>query len=144
MNIKVVYHSSSGNTKKVAQAIAAAAKVSAEEIVPGFNLSQPVDLLFVGDGIYAGKMNKRTKAFLDALDGSLVKNAAVFGTYGGQDKVIADITALLKGKGINVCAESFVCKGQAWLFANRKHPNEHDLDGATKFGNDIIKLMENG
>ena len=143
MKIKVMYHSSTGNTKKVAEAIAAAVGASAEAITKDHKLSAPIDLLFVGDGIYAGQINKKTKAFIGMLNSSLVKNAAVFGTYGGQDKAITTMTALLKDKGIHVCAESFACKGQSWFAGNRKHPDKADLDDAAKFGNDIIKSIEN-
>jgi len=143
MKIKVMYHSSTGNTKKVAEAIASAANVSAEAITENYKLCEPVDLLFVGDGIYAAKMNKNTRAFISTLDDSLVKNAAVFGTYGGQNKAIVAMTALLKERGINVCTESFSCKGQSWFIANRNHPDQTDLNNAVKFGNEIIKSIKN-
>ena len=143
MTIKVLYHSSTGNTKKVAEAIASAANVSAEEITESYTLSDPVDLLFIGDGVYAAKMSRQTKSFINTLNSSLVKNAAVFGTYGGQDKAIVAMKALLKENGIPVCAESFACKGQAWLVANRNRPNKEDLGSAVQFGNDIIRSIQN-
>ena len=142
MKIKVMYHSSSGNTKKVAEAIASAVGVSAEAITENYTLTEPVDLLFIGDGIYAGKMNKLTKAFISTLDEPLVKNAAVFGTYGGQDKVVTTIKELLENKGIHICTDTFACKGQAWLIGNRNHPDKADIDNAIKFGNGIIKSIE--
>ena len=141
MKIKVFYHSSTGNTKKVAEAIAAAVNASPEAMTEGCKISEPIDLLFIGDGIYAGKMSKKTKAFIDQLDGSLVKNAAVFGTYGGQDKVIAAIKERLTEKGIPVCARSFLCKGQAWLVGNRNHPNQADLEEAARFARTVIDAM---
>ena len=143
MKIKVIYHSSTGNTKKIAEIIASAVNVSAEAITENYKLSEPIDLLFIGDGIYAGRMNKKTKAFIDTLDSSLVLNAAVFGTYGGEDKVIITITSILKDKGINVCSENFACKGKAWLFANRNHPDKTDLDNAANFANNIVESIKN-
>ena len=141
MKIKVMYHSTSGNTRKIAEAIASAVGSSAEAITENYSLTEPVDLLFIGDGIYAGKMNKLTQRFISTLDKTLVKNAAVFGTYGGQDKVITTMKELLENKGIHVCADTFACKGQAWLIGNRKHPNKADIDNATKFGNGIVKSI---
>ena len=143
MKIKIMYHSSTGNTKKIAEAIASAANVSAETITENYKLSEPIDLLFIGDGVYAAKMSKKTSLFIDTLNSSLVKNAAVFGTYGGQDKAIVAMTALLKNKDIHVCTESFACKGQSWFLANRNHPNKADLDNAIKFANDIISSIKN-
>ena len=139
MKIKIVYHSMTGNTKKVAEALAKVANVQAEAITENYKLSEAIDLLFIGDGIYAGQMNKKMKTFIQTLDASLVKNVAIFGTYGGQDKVIIDMAAMLKKQGVNVCDETFVCKGQAWFIANRKHPNQTDIDNATKFGTNIIR-----
>ena len=143
MKIQVVYHSMTGNTKKVAEAIASVANVLAEAVTKDYKLSEAVDLLFIGDGIYASQMNKNTKAFIQNLDASLVKKVAVFGTNGGQDKVVQDMISMLKERGIDVCDETFLCKGQAWIFANRKHPDSTDIDNATQFAKDIIKLIEN-
>lgn len=67
MKIKVMYHSSTGNTRKVSEAIVSAANVSDVAITESYKLSEPVDLLFVGDGIYAAKMNKNTKAFISTF-----------------------------------------------------------------------------
>ena len=137
-----MYHSSSGNTKKVAEAIAAAANVAAVAIAQGEKLSESIDLLFIGDGVYAGKMNKATKAFIDSLDGSMVKHAAVFGTYGGRDDAIVAMVAGLKARGVHVCAEPFGCKGQSWFIGNRNHPNKEDLDSAAKFTRDVLKSIK--
>ena len=141
MKVKVMYHSSTGNTKKVAEAVALAAGASAEPIGGG-TLGEPVDLLFVGDGIYAGKMSRKTKAFISTLDSTMVKSAAVFGTYGGQDKAIAAMAALLKEQGIAVCSEHFACKGQSWRIANKNHPNQEDLDNAASFGRNVIQAVQ--
>ena len=143
MKIKVLYHSMTGNTKKVAEAIAKVANVTAEAVTKDYKLSEPVDLLFIGDGIYAAQMNKHTKAFAQNADVSMVKHAAVFGTNGGQDKVVHDLVAMLKERDISVCDETFLCKGQAWIFANRNHPDQTDIDNATKFAKDIIKSIKN-
>ena len=142
MKIKIIYHSMTGNTKKIAEVLARIANVQAEAITENYKLSEAIDLLFIGDGIYAGKMNKKTRTFIQTLDVSLVKNAAVFGTSGGQDKAIHDMTTMLKKQGVNVCDETFVCKGRAWFIANRNHPDQTDTDNATRFGTNIIKSIK--
>ena len=59
MNIQVVYHSKMGNTKKLAESIASTFQVKATSIEnAAASLSHPIDLLFIGDGIYFGKMHK--------------------------------------------------------------------------------------
>lgn len=133
MNIKVLYHSSTGNTEKIANAIADALNVNAERIGGENEFSTPVDLLFVGDGVYFGKPNKRTVTFIERLNPNTVKNVAVFATYGGQSGIGADIRKLLQAKGLKVIGEPFTCKGKAWGFLNRKHPNVADLSMAREY-----------
>ena len=52
MNIKIVYHSQTGNTKVIAQAIAEEIGVPAEEVTSKPEISG-VDLLFAGGCIHA-------------------------------------------------------------------------------------------
>lgn len=138
MNIKVLYHSSTGNTKKLARAIAAAAGTDALPIGgEPRTINAPVDLLFIGDGIYAGKPNKDTIALIDSLDPATIKHAAVFATCGGQTKIGDILRGLLEQKGIKVI-DSFTCKGQSWFFLNRHHPGREELTAASDFARKAI------
>jgi flavodoxin len=139
MNIKVIYHSSTGNTEKLARAIAGALNITAEPIgKEPVSFSEPVDLLFIGDGVYFGKANKWTASLIDQLDPKMVKNVAVFATYGGQFKIGADIKELLQNKGLKVVGEPFTCKGQSWLFLNRNHPNEADISKVREYAKNAV------
>ena len=107
MKIAVRYQSRGGNTKAVAEAIASAAGVKAEPIsVP---LDEPVDVLFVGGGVYAWDIDKSLLSYLENLSPEAVKSAAVFTTAGGMDKT-GRISAILKEKGISVCQETLPVK----------------------------------
>lgn len=137
MNIKVLYHSMSGNTKKLAQAIAGAMNVQAEQITETTQVDDPVDLLFLGDGIYAGKANKHTLALMTKLTPETAKHVAVFATCGGQLGIGNDLQTLLSQRGLDVVGKPFVCKGQSWLLFNRGRPNQEDLKGARDFATQI-------
>ena len=137
MNIKVMYHSQTGNTKKVAESMAEALGVAAEKIAES-SIVEPVDLLLIGDGVYVGGPNRVTVSFIKTLNGSMVKNAAVFGTYGGQKKAITAMRELLKEQGINVVDESFGCRGRSWAIFNRPHPSPEDLEAAKAFAKERI------
>ncbi len=139
MNIKVVYHTTTGNTRKVAEAVAAAAGVKAESIEDSELSSAPVDLLFVGDGLYGGKPHKKTVAFISSLDPGKVKNAAVFATYGGQARIGEELKKHFQEKGIHLIGEPFTCRGRAWIFINRSHPDESDLNRARAFAKAAVK-----
>lgn len=142
MNIKVVYHSTTGNTKKLADAIANTLNVSADPIPKEPNAtSVPIDLLFIGDGIYFGKPNKNTLSFIQQLNPQTVKNVAVFATYGGQAKIGADMKTHLNEKGLHVIGEPFTCKGQSWVFMNRNQPNEVDIQKIAGFAKSIVEKM---
>lgn len=143
MNIKVLYHSSTGNTEKLANTIADELNIRAESIGDKpVTFSESVDLLFIGDGIYFGKAHKRTLAFIDSLSSDIVKNVAVFATYGGQVKIGFDIKKLLADKGLKVIGEPFMCKGQAWAVANRNRPNQDDLNEVREFAGNTVANLE--
>jgi len=113
MTIAVRYQSRGGNTKAAAEAIAKAAGVTAESIdVP---IPEPVDLLFIGGGVYAWDIDKDLKAYLEGLSPETVASVAAFTTAGGMNKT-GTITDIVKARGIRVREEVLPLK-----FALRNH-----------------------
>ena len=107
MKIAVQYQSRGGNTKAVAEVIAKAAGVKAEPVtVP---LTDPVDLLFVGGGVYMWDIDKSLKGYLENLDPKAVKSVAAFSTAGGMNGT-GKIAAALKQRGITVRDETLSLK----------------------------------
>lgn len=145
MNIKVIYHSKTGNTKKVAEAIAKSISASVEPISENTKV-ETLDILFIGGGVYWGKVDSTIETFIKKLSAKNVKNAVVFGTFGGMNKAILSMQDLLRKQGINVIDKSFGCKG-AVLFTlnlvNHNHPNEEDLKAAKKFANGVVQDIKN-
>jgi flavodoxin len=141
MDIKVLFHSKTGNTKKVAEAISKAVNVPAE-IIPVKLPAEPIDLLFIGDGIYMSTIDKKTEEFIKTLNGNMVKYAAIFSTYGGQNKAADKMKELLSKQGIRVADESFSCRGKAWFILNRKHPSEAELNAAAEFAKRIVDTVK--
>ncbi|MDD3225725.1 MAG: flavodoxin family protein [Clostridium sp.] len=139
MNIKVMYHTTTGNTKKVAEAIGETLGAIPEPILEDSCLDKEVDVLFIGDGNYVSKINSYTEKFIKTLDKSKVKKVAAFGTYGGQTNALLKMKESLKEQGLNVADEVFGCKGKAWLLFNRNHPNVDDLNAAKKFAQNVVK-----
>ena len=143
MTVKVIYHSSkSGNTAKLAGAIAEELCVKAERIDKNISFPEPVDILFVGDGIYWAKPHRTTREFFKKLDPALIRNAAVFATYGNQFKIGDDLRKLLQGKGINVVIEPFICKGASIGTKNQGHPDETDLQNVRVFAQNAVAALE--
>ena len=105
--IAVRYQSRGGNTKAVAEVIAKAVGVEAQTIdVP---VTEPVDLLFIGGGVYAWDIDKALKAYLQNLTPETVQSVAAFSTAGGMNGT-DKITAIVREKGISVCEETLPVK----------------------------------
>jgi flavodoxin len=76
MKITVRYQSRGGNNKEVALTIAKAVNSGAETIrVP---IEEPVDVLFIGGGVYLGRIHPSLITFIEKLDPQKVKSVAVF------------------------------------------------------------------
>ena len=105
--IAVRYQSRGGNTKAVAEVIAKAVGVVAEPIEAP--ITEPVDLLFVGGGVYAWDIDKSLKAYLQSLTPETVQSVAAFSTAGGMSGT-GKIAAIVREKGINVCEETLPVK----------------------------------
>jgi flavodoxin I len=134
----VVYFSRGGKTRKVAEAVAQELGCKSVDINKETPDLSGVDMLLVGSGNYVGKTDKKLLTFLDNLQPSSDKNAAVFATAGGPDpKVISVLQGALEVKGYKVVS-SFKCRGR-FLFSNRGHPNGDDLKNAKAFARDLKK-----
>ncbi len=139
MKVAVVYCSKSGNTKKVAEAMAGEMGTGAESIKDEPELGG-VDLLFIGSGCYNKKLTGNMVKFLENLKG--IKMAAVFGTYLGETKAIESMKGILEKKGIDVI-DKWGCTGAFLYLMNRGRPNEKDLELARDFANSVLeKAME--
>lgn len=139
VNIKILYNTMTGNTKKVAEAIAEGLGLEAEKITKETDISD-VDLLFIGEGNYAGGGRKSTSLFISKLDKTKVKNIAVFGTY-ARVSAVNKMKRDLEKQGFNVLDETFQCRGKAWKVIYKSHPNEEDLNNAKKFGKAIVDKL---
>ncbi len=142
MKTWVLYYSKSGNTKKIADAIAEELGVLKSEQIPPAYPPENVQLLFLGTGVYAGKPDPKMIEFVRTLNTNRVKNAVVFGTNGGQDTAIEAVKALLKEKDINVIDETFSCKGKFFLFFNRKRPDSNDIKSAKEFARRVYDSLK--
>jgi len=138
MSVRVVYQSATGNTKKVAQAIARAAGCEAEPVSTA-TVSEPVDMLFLGASIHAGDVDPSVKKFIERLDPALAKHVTVFGTgfEESKDKAIGITKDLLARRGMTVNGKYYFCLGRFVLF-NRHHPDFQDLAGAEEFARSVL------
>lgn len=132
--VAVRYCTRTGNTKKVAEAIAEELGCEAKDV------SEPiqgkVDLLFLGASVYAGGIDPAVKNFLQTLSKEQVGRIAVFSTSAGTKQAYSKIRQEADAAGIPVEPENFYCHGQ-FHFVHRGHPNEEDLAAAKKFAREV-------
>lgn len=136
---QVLFYSRSGNTKKIAEAIASEVGVKAED-VKAASIDPGASVVFLGSGCYGGKPGVDMAKFIEASDFD-GRKVALFGTsadiMGNETIVMAEA---LKRKGVSVVG-SYHCKGQhkAIFFLGRGHPNGEDLAGAKKIAREMMK-----
>jgi flavorubredoxin len=131
MKTAVRYYSRSGNTKALAEAIAAGAGVPAVSVdQPGAGISEKVDLLFIGGALYAYGLDKHLKAYLADLDGSKVGRAVVFSTSWLSRHSLDLIRHALEEKGIRVETKEFYAKNR---------PSEEQLKKVKAEAADMVK-----
>ncbi|MCR5348010.1 MAG: hypothetical protein K6E59_00140 [Bacilli bacterium] len=136
MRIAVIYQSKTGNTRLVAEAIAKELHTCAWDIEEVKDLD--CDLLVLGAGVYAARLDKKMRLFLASLEGTSARRAALFGTSAGGRKPFGMMAAVLKKKGIPVDKDYFYCPGKWWKL-HTDRPNEQDLEDARAWAKGLLE-----
>ena len=132
---EVVYYSLTGNTKKVAEAIAAELDVVAENVKSKSRLAEE-SFVFLGAGLYGPLRSWGFRRFIDRnrFDG---RKVALFGTSGeGKGKEVEALEEAVTARGAEI-AGKFYCKGKFLYFVNLGHPTSEDLEMARVFAREI-------
>ncbi len=131
----VIVFSRAGNTRKVADAIAAEPGVPVQDT--NAPLPESARLVFPGSGGYGGKPGEPLMQFIGSGNFS-GRKAALSGTSGGAEgaqHMIAVMGDVLLAKGATVIGD-FTCRGK-FLFTNRGHPGAQDLADAKTFAREM-------
>lgn len=135
MNIAVRYYTRSGNTQKLAEAVAEAVGVAAKTTESA--LTEDVDILFLCSSVYAYGVDENVKRFISDIHvkvGEVVNvstAALVRSTY-------RQVGKLLKEKGIPQAEEEFYCRGSFGPMHKGK-PDENDCRDAAAFAKKIVE-----
>ena len=136
MNASVVYYSKTGNTRKIAEAIARAAGCT-PCTVGEWDAETVADVLFIGGSLYGGKVAPQMEQFLRGLDRNKIRRAVLFNT-GFSDDSIGVMKGILLNKGIVVEEESFSSAGRFLLF-HMGRPNAKELSEAEAFAKRFLR-----
>ena len=126
----VRYYTKTGNTKKLALAIAQALGVEALPISEP--VSEAVDLLFLGNSYYAFSIDPEVRDFIRALDPKLVGKLVNFGSAAMLNSTWKKVKAEADLAGIPMEETEFHCRAEFKAF-HKGRPNEEDLNAAAAF-----------
>jgi flavodoxin I len=131
---EVIYYSLTGNTKKVAEAIATELDVVAENVKTKDRLAED-SFVFLGAGLYGPLRGWGFKRFIDSNDFQ-GRKVALFGTSGeGKGKEVGALEEAVKAKGAEL-AGTFFCRGR-FLFLKRDHPTAKNIEEARRFAREV-------
>ena len=136
MKVAVRYYTKTGNTKRLAEAIAKAVGAKAEPLsVP---VEEQVDVLFLGNSYYAFNIDPEVRDFVRSLDGKKVGRIVNFGSAAMLNSTYKKVKAEADKAGIAMDEREFHCKGE-FKGIHKGRPNEKDLAEAALFAEKIVK-----
>ncbi len=140
----IIYYSRTGNTEKIAKAMADELDAELKEADKVDKVKER-ELIGLGSGIYAMKHDKRILNLVDEIPSS--SKVFIFSTSGMTSNWIVNFmhSALrkkLENKGVEIIGE-WNCPGHdnfiliRWLGLNKGRPNEKDLMAAENFVKEV-------
>ena len=136
MKVAVRYYTKTGNTKRLAEAVAEAVGTQALPIsVP---ISEPVDILFLGNSYYAFSIDPEVHKFVTSLDKNRVGKIVNFGSAAMLNSTWKKVKAVADKAGIPMDEREFHCKGE-FKGVHKGKPDETDMKAAAEFARKIIE-----
>ena len=135
MKIAVRYYTKTGNTKRLAEAIANAVGVEALPI--STPVTEPVDVLFLGNSYYAFSIDPEVRKFVQGLDKKLVGKIVNFGSAAMLNSTYKKVKAEADKVGIPMDEREFHCKGE-FKGIHKGKPDEADMKRAAEFAQKVI------
>lgn len=136
MKIAVRYYTKTGNTKRLAEAIAEAVGVEALPI--STPVTEPVDVLFLGNSYYAFSIDPEVRKFVQGLDKKLVGKIVNFGSAAILNSTYKKVKAEADKVGIPMDEREFHCKGE-FKGIRKGKPDEADMKRAAEFARKVIE-----
>ncbi len=138
MKVEVRYFTQTGNTKKLADAIAGAIGCEARDL--SAPLDGRVDLLFLGSSVYAAGVAQEVKDFL-AANKEKIGAICSFSTAALLPSTYKQIGKIAAACGVTLLPEEFHCRG-SFAFLHKGRPNEEDRKAAAEFALGVLKKAE--
>jgi flavodoxin len=135
MKIAVRYYTKTGNTKRLAEAVAKAVGTEAQPIsVP---VTESVDILFLGNSYYAFSIDPEVRSFIRSLDKSKIGRIVNFGSAAMLNSTYKKVKAEADKAGIPMDEREFHCKGE-FKGVHKGKQDESDLKAVAEFAKKIV------
>lgn len=136
MKIAVRYYTKTGNTKRLAEAVARA--VGAEALPISTPVTEPVDILFLGNSYYAFSIDPEVRSFIRSLDKEKIGRIVNFGSAAMLNSTYKKVKAEADRAGIRMDEREFHCKGE-FKGIHKGKPDETDMKAAAEFARKITE-----
>ena len=136
MKVAVRYYTKTGNTKRLAEAVAKALGVEALPL--SAPVEERVDLLFLGNSYYAFSIDPEVRDFIRRLDKDKVGKLVNFGSAAMLNSTWKKVKAEADKAGIPMEEREFHCKGE-FKGLHKGKPDADDLEAAAAFAKEIVK-----
>lgn len=130
MKYAVRFYTKTGNTKRLAEAVAEELGVEALPITEP--ITEPVDVLFLGNSYYAFSIDPEVRSFISSLSKDKVGKIVNFGTAALLKSTFKKVKAEADKVGIPMDEKEFHCRGE-FKGLHKGRPNEDDLRAAKEF-----------
>lgn len=130
MKYAVRFYTKTGNTKRLAEAVAEELRVEALPITEP--ITEPVDVLFLGNSYYAFSIDPEVRSFVASLSKDKVGKIVNFGTAALLKSTFKKVKAEADKVGIPMDEKEFHCRGE-FKGLHKGRPNEDDLRAAKEF-----------
>ena len=139
MTYAVRYYTKTGNTKRLAEAMAR--ELGVEALPISAPVEEKVDLLFLGNSYYAFNIDPEVKDFIKSLDKEKVGQIVNFGSAAMLNSTYKKVKAEADKVGIPMMEKEFHCKGE-FKGIHKGRPNAEDVQAAAAFAKAIKEAQE--
>jgi flavodoxin len=130
MKYAVRFYTKTGNTKRLADAVAK--ELGVEALPISEPITEPVDILFLGNSYYAFSIDPEVRAFVASLSKDKVGKIVNFGSAALLNSTYKKVKAEADKVGIPMDENEFHCKGE-FKGLHKGKPDENDLRAAAEF-----------
>ena len=130
MKYAVRYYTRTGNTKRMAEAMAK--ELGVEALPISEPVTEAVDYLFLGNSYYAFNIDPEVKKFIATLSKDKVGKIVNFGSAAMLNSTYKKVKAEADKVGVAMDTKEFHCKGE-FKGIHKGRPNADDIIAAVNF-----------